>query len=101
VPSPSIDTPQAFDAAIAAHQHARRDKLVRAVRNQKIRTRVAFGLSGCVALFALAAFFIAGDIEATAIIAVIACVSFGFTFIAGRARQKKAADALREVDQSP
>jgi hypothetical protein len=97
---PSNDIPQAFDAAIAANEHARREKLVRAVRNQTIRTRVAFALSGCVAVFALAAFFVAGDIEATAIIAMIACVSFGFAFIAGRANQKKAVDALREVDQS-
>ncbi len=98
--SPSIDTSQALDAAIAASRQARREKLVRAVRNQRSRTRVAFGLSGCVAIFALVAFLFAGDHEAAAIIAMIACVTFGVTYSAGKTGQKKAADSLREMDQS-
>jgi hypothetical protein len=99
MPSPLIDTPQALDAAIAASRHARREKLVRAVRNQRIRTRVAFGLSGCIALFALVAFFFAGDHEAAAIIAMMACVTFGVTYAAGKTGRKKAIDSLREMDQ--
>jgi predicted lysophospholipase L1 biosynthesis ABC-type transport system permease subunit len=99
MPSPPIDTPQALDAAIAASRHARRDKLVRAVRNQRFRTRVAFGLSVCVALFALVAFFFAGDHEAAAIIAMMACVTFGVTYSAGKTGRKKAVDSLRETDQ--
>jgi hypothetical protein len=66
MPSPLIDTPQALDAAIAASRHARREKLVRAVRNQRIRTQVAFVLSAGVAIFSLVAFFFADDREAGA-----------------------------------
>ncbi len=97
---PLIDTPQALDAAIVASRHTRREKVVRAARNQRIRTRVAFGLAGCIAILALVAFFFAGDHEAAAVIAMIACVTFGVTFTAGKAGQKKSADSLREMDQS-
>jgi hypothetical protein len=58
-----INTPQALDAAIAASRHARRERLVRAVRNQRIRTRVAFGLSAGVAICALLAFFCADGLH--------------------------------------
>jgi len=100
MPRPLIDTPQALDAAIAASRHTRREKLVRAARNQRIRTQVAFGFAGCIAIFALVAFFFAGDIEAAALIAMIACLTFGVTFTAGKAGQKKSADSLREMAQS-
>jgi hypothetical protein len=100
MPSPSIDTPQALDAAIAASRQSRREKLVRAVRNQRIRTRVASAFSGSIATFALAAFILARDLEATEILSMMTCVTFGVTYIAGKADQKKAVDALREMDQS-
>jgi hypothetical protein len=99
MPSPLIDTPQALDEAIGASRTTRREKLERAVRNQRIRTRVAFVLAGCIALFALVA-FAAGDREAATFIAAIACTTITFTFIAGKAGRKKAVDALREMDQS-
>jgi hypothetical protein len=95
----SIDTPQALDVAIAAGLQSRRERLIRAVRIQRIRIRAAYGLSACVALCALAA-FVAGDPKAAAISAVTACVTFSFTFIAGEAGRKQAVDALRETDQS-
>jgi hypothetical protein len=98
--SPLIDTPQALDAAIAASRHARREKLVRAVRNQRIRTRVAFGLSVGVPIFALVAFFFAGDYEAAVILALMSCMTFGVTYSAGKSGQKKAVDSLREIDQA-
>lgn len=98
--SPLIDTPQALDAAIEASRHARLKKIVRAVRNQRIRTRVAFGLSAAVAIFALLAFFVARDHEAGVIIALMACMSFSWTYAAGKTGQKKAVDSLREMDQS-
>jgi len=100
MPSPLIDTPQALDAAIAANRRARREKLLRAVRNQRIRTRVAFGLSGCVAVLALIAFFFAGDKQAAASIGFMASMTFAITYFAGKAGQKKALDSLRELDQS-
>lgn len=100
MPSPLINTPQALDAAIAASRHARRERLVRAVRNQRIRARVAFGLSAGVAICALIAFFFAGDHEAGVIVALMACMSFGWTYAAGKTGQKKAVDSLREMDQS-
>jgi len=97
--SPLIDTPQALDEAIAASRTTRREKLERAVRNQSIRTRVAYVLAGCIALFALVA-FAAGDRAAATFITAIACTTIIFTFIAGEASRKKAVDALREMDQS-
>jgi hypothetical protein len=100
MPSPLIDTPQALDAAIAASRQSRREKLVRAVRNQRIRTQVAFVFSGCIAIFALAAFFLAHDREATEILAMMTCVTFGVTYPAGKTGQKKAVSALREMDRS-
>ena len=100
MPSPLIDTPQALDAAIAANLHARREKLVRAVRNQRIRTWVSFGFLGCVVIFALVAFFSAGDHKAAAFIAMMACMAFGVTYSAGKTGQKKAIDSLKEVDRS-
>jgi hypothetical protein len=99
MPSPLIGTPQALDEAVAASRTTHQEKLERAVRNQRIRTRVAFVLAGCIALFALVAFS-AGDREAATFIAAIACTTITFTFIAGRAGRKKAVDALRKMDQS-
>jgi hypothetical protein len=99
MPSPLIDPPEALDAAIAAGRHAQRERLVRAVRNQRIRSRVAFGLSGCVAIFALVAFLFAKDDEAAAILGIMACVTFGFSYVAGKSGGKKAEDALRKIDQ--
>jgi len=60
MPIPSIETPDALDAAIAASLQSQREKLLRRVRNQRIRMLIALGLSGCIALFALAAYLI-GD----------------------------------------
>jgi hypothetical protein len=98
MPIPLIETPDALDAATAASLQARREKLVRGVRNQRIRMRIAFGLSGCVALFALAAYLI-GDYAAARGCAMTACVVFAFTCISGAAARKKAVEALREADQ--
>ena len=100
MPSPLIDTPQALDAAIAASRHARREKLVRAMRNQRIRTQIAFVLSAGVAIFSLVAFFFAGDREAGVMLALMACMSVGWTYAAGKTGQKKAVDSLRGMDQS-
>jgi putative Mn2+ efflux pump MntP len=96
--SPLADTPDAFDAAIAASLQARREKLMRGVRNQRIRMRIALGLSGCIALFALAAYLI-GDYAAARFCAMNACVVFAFTCIVGAAARKRAVDALREADR--
>jgi hypothetical protein len=99
MPSPMIDMPQALDAAIAAGREARREKLLRTARNQRIRTRMALGLSGCIAVGALAAFFLAGDREAAALIAVMACITVNVTIISGQAGRKKVIESLREMDQ--
>jgi uncharacterized membrane protein YadS len=93
-----IDTPQALDVAIAANLQARREKLVRTIRNQRLRTGVGFGLCGCMALFALATFFLADDHEAATIIAIMTCVLAGFTYVAGKAGRKKEVDSLRELN---
>jgi hypothetical protein len=95
---PGARTPDMLDVAIAASQQAHRENLVRRVRNQKIRMLIALGLSGCVALFALAAHLI-GDHAAVRFCAMTACVTFAFTIVAGAAARKRALDALREVDK--
>jgi hypothetical protein len=98
MPSPLTDLPDALDAAIAASLETRREKLVRRVRNQKIRLLIALGLSGCVALFALATYLI-GDHAAARSLAMTAYLVFGFTCITGLAARKRTLDALREADQ--
>ena len=99
MPSPSTDIPNALDAAIAASLQSRREKLQRRVRNQRIRMLIALGLSGCVALFALAAYLI-GDHAAARFCAMTAYLVFAFTCITGLAARKRAVDALRDADQS-
>lgn len=99
MPIPLIETPDALDAAIAASLQTRHENLVRRVRNQRIRMFIALALSGCVALFALAAYLI-GDYAAARFCAMSACIVFAFTCIAGLAARKRAVDALRQVDQS-
>jgi hypothetical protein len=98
MPSPLTDLPDAFVAATTASLQAQREKLMRRVRNQRIRMRIALGLSGCVALFALAAYLIA-DYAAARFCATSACVVFAFTCIVVAAARKRAVDALRETDQ--
>jgi hypothetical protein len=98
MPIPLIDAVDLLDAATAASLQSRREKLVRRVRNQKIRLLIALGLSGCVALFALAAYRI-GDHAAARSLAMIAYLVFTFTCITGLAARKRALDALREADQ--
>jgi hypothetical protein len=96
--SPLTDIPVAMDAAIAASLQIRREKLVRRARNQRIRARIALGLSGCIALFALAAYLI-GDYAAARSCTIMACAVLALTFIAGAATRKRAVDALGEADQ--
>ena len=95
---PSQDTHDVLDTLIATSLQARREKLVRRVRNQKIRLLIALGLSGCVALFACAAYLI-GDHAATRFCAMTAYLVFTFTCITGLAARKRALDTLREADQ--
>jgi hypothetical protein len=98
MPIPLIETPDALDATIAASLQTRREKLVRGVRNQRIRMRIALGLSGCIALFALAAYLI-GDYAAARYCAGMGCVVFAFSYIAGMVARKKAVEALRDTDR--
>lgn len=98
MPNPLTDLPDAMDAAIAASLQIRREKLVRRARNQRIRARIVLGLSGCIALFALAAYLI-GDYVAARSCTIMACAVLAFTFIAGSAARKKAVDALRQADK--
>ena len=98
MPIPLIDAVDLLDAATAASLQSRREKLVRRVRNQKIRLLIALGLSGCVALFALAAYRI-HDHAAIRSLAVTAYLVFTLTCITGLAARKRAADALQEADK--
>jgi uncharacterized membrane protein YadS len=101
--TPLVDTPHALDAAIAARLQLRRERLLRAERNRRILTPVAFGLSGCTAILALAAFFLARDREAARSCAAIACVSLSittFAYFAAQSARMKAVDSAREMDQS-
>jgi hypothetical protein len=98
MPSPSTDMLDSLDVAITASLQTHRAKLVRRVRNQKIRMLIALGLSGCVALFALAAYLI-GDHAAARSLAMTAYLVFAFTCVTGLAARKRAVDALREADE--
>jgi hypothetical protein len=95
MPSPLSDIFDALDAAIVASRQTRREKLLRRVRNQRIRMGIALGLSGCIALLALAAYLI-GDYAAARFCAMGACMVFAFTCISGAAARKNAVAALRE-----
>jgi hypothetical protein len=95
---PSQHTPDILDALIAASLQSRREKLQRRVQNQRIRMLIALGLSGCVALFALAAYLI-HDHAAARSLAMTAYLVFGFTCVTGLAARKRAVDALRDADQ--
>jgi len=96
----SVNTPEALDALIVASLQARRDTWLRGARRQKMRTLFAYGCSGCIALFALAAFFLARDPDAGATLVTMALVTLTFSYLAGIASQKKLADSLRQMDQS-
>jgi len=97
MPSQPIYTPEALDALIAASRQSRHQRLVKSVRNQRIRTRVGYGCSGCIVLLALAAIFLAHDPEAAAVLAMMACVTFSFAYFVGRSVERKLADALRKT----
>jgi len=59
---------------------------------------IALGLSGCVALFALAAYLI-HDHAAARSLAMTAYLVFGFTCITGLAARQRAVDALRDAEE--
>jgi hypothetical protein len=95
----SDETSDILDALIAASLKARVENLVRAARRQRILSRVALGGAALVVLGVPAA-LLAGDRLAARIIAVIACVTLGFTYLAGKAGRKKALESLRQLGQS-
>jgi Na+/H+ antiporter NhaD/arsenite permease-like protein len=97
MPRQLIDTPQSLDTALVASQQARREKFARRVQNQRIRTRIVFGLSTCIALFALVAYLIR-DYAAARFCFMAACVCFTFAYFVGAAARKQAINALRDFD---
>lgn len=97
MPSQLIDTPDIMNALIAASLQTRRAKLLRAARNQRIRTRFGYGCSGCIALMAWAAIFLAHDRQAAVTLSLMAFVTFSFAYFVGRASQKKLAESLRQM----
>jgi VIT1/CCC1 family predicted Fe2+/Mn2+ transporter len=97
MPSRLIDTPDIMNALIAASLQTRRAKLLRAARNQRIRTRFGYGCPGCIALVALAAIFLAHDRQAAVTLSLMAFVTFSFAYFVGRASQKKLAESLRQM----
>jgi len=92
MPTQPAATPEALDALIAASLQSRREALMRSARRQRIATRVAFSCSGCITLLALAAFFLARDPDAGAILTTMALVTLTFAYLAGKANQKKLAE---------
>jgi hypothetical protein len=99
MPSPLDHATQALDDAIAASRQTRRRKLLRAARNQRIRTGVVFGLTACMALIALAA-LVTGDREASIIIGLMTCWTFALALFAWKIGRKNALQSLREMDRS-
>jgi len=96
--SPTINTPDALDAATAALIQFRRQKLVRIAEGRGIRVRVAYGCAALVGLFAVVAFF-AGDKSAAVILAFQFCVVSSFVFLINSAARKKARRELRELQE--
>jgi hypothetical protein len=94
-----LDTQEGWDAATKTYLEARRDKLLRAARRQRILSRVAVGLSGIIAL-GIPVPLLAGDRSAARLIAVDFCIVLSFTYFAGKAGRKYIADSLRKMDQS-
>jgi hypothetical protein len=97
MPTQPIDAPDIMNALIEASLRSRRAKLLRTARRQRIATRIAFALSGCVALLALAAYFFAGDRSAAVLGAFIAFVTFITTFVAWKNGRRRTADSLRHM----
>jgi hypothetical protein len=93
------ETPDILDALIAASLKSRVESLVRAARRQRILSRVALGGTALVVLGVPAA-LLAGHQLAASIIAVIASVTLGFTYLAAKAGRKKALESLRQLGQS-
>jgi membrane protease YdiL (CAAX protease family) len=93
------DAPDILDALIAATLKSRVENLVRAARRQRILSRVAMA-GAALAVLGVPAALLAGDRLAASIIAVIACVTLAFTYLAGRAGRKKALESLRQLGQS-
>ncbi len=98
MPSPSIDIPEAFEAAVKAGQQVRRERLLRGVRNRSLRTGVVIGLAVGTVVLAFAA-FVAGDREAAILIGVMASLTTGAACAGWSAGRKKAEDLLRELDR--
>jgi hypothetical protein len=99
----ATDGPQTFEAAVAASLEARRARLSREERIRRIMTPVAFGLSGLIVIFALAALFLAGDREAARVCAIVAAISFSCTtmaYLSAKHVRQKAAHSALQVDQS-
>ena len=92
------DMSDILDALIAASLKSRVEKLVRAARRQRILSRVS--LAGAVLVFlGVPAALLAGDRGAAIIIAVIACATLAFAYLAGKAGRKKALESLRQMSQ--
>lgn len=98
-----MDAPQVLEAEIATLLRRRREKLLRAEQRRRILTAITFGLSGCIVILALAAFFVAHDREAARIGAAMACVALSMTTFAHFAAQyagKRAMHSAQEIDSS-
>lgn len=95
----SEETPDILDALIAASVKAGVQNLVRTARRQRILSRVALGGAALVVLGVPAA-LLAGNRLAASIIAIIASVTLGFTYLAGKAGRKKALESFRQLGQS-
>jgi hypothetical protein len=97
MPSQPLETPDFLDDFIAANLRSRRANLLRAARHQRIRTRFVYGGSACIAVLALTANFLAHDPKAAIVLGMIACLTFCFAYIVGRAGQRKLADSLQQM----
>jgi hypothetical protein len=91
--SPMLDAVQALDTALSAGRRDRRQRLLRAIRNQRVRSWIAVTSSASIAVGAALA-WVAGDREACAILAMMACLCGFFAVMAMFAGSRKAARAL-------
>ena len=97
MPSPSIDTPEALNAAIATARQTRRKKLLHVAEGKAIRIRLAYGCTAFVALCAVGAVW-AGDRLAVALLGILAYVVVTVVCITIRAARRRALRELQEME---
>lgn len=92
--------PDVLNALIAASLKSRREALLCSARRRRIATRLSFALSACIALFALAAYFLARNPPAAVLSATIAFIIFITTLVAWENGRTRTAHSLQQMESA-